>query len=360
MSLDADVAALREAMDQSVDAWSRQLTVVAGKARRRTVAVLSAAVEQMVPLLDDVGGVFIRNAGLASMLVDLGGSPLPLREVMPRLTAQTLEYRAGFPQVWAATGRPLPDARRRPSMAAIQSMLRTATPGLSQADAIHYAAAWLYLTDVVRPMNRLMGHRDFRRAMSHRDRLRDAAAAVADQDEGARWLHGLTLVFDQEPLIVLDRDTRRGFALTASGIGDNYQLHTLLADRLIGRGRLPGQRPDKSWVAAASTGKQQTVSLAHPIVRRFRLYDGLGAHINIDGWPADIPTIEGVRVIVLLPPDGVRGWNAGRAYPHMPPTLTVDRELSRAEADNWWQHVTPVREVSLLDELSGKPPAPTQ
>jgi hypothetical protein len=92
----------------------------------------------------------------------------------------------------------------------------------------------------------------------------------------------------------------RGFALTASGIGDNYQLHTFLADRLIGPGRLAGQRPDKSWVAAATDAKQQRVKLASPIVRRFRLYDGLGTPVDIDCWPASIPTVDGVRITVLL------------------------------------------------------------
>ena len=51
----------------------------------------------------------------------------------------------------------------------------------------------------------------------------------------AGWVHGLTLVLDDEPLIVLDPDSGCGFQLTMSGIGDNYQLHTLLADRLTAR-----------------------------------------------------------------------------------------------------------------------------
>ena len=207
-------------------------------------------------------------------------------------------------------------------MADLVAASHTASPELSQMDTVHYAAAWRYLPDVVRPMLRLMGHRDFRLAMVHRERLRDAAAAVAvhdpDEDAGAYWLHGLTLVLDDEPLIVLDRQTRRGFVLTASGIGDNYQLHTVLADRLIGPGRLPGQPPDNAWVTAATDGDQPRVSLASPIVRRFRLYDGLGRPVDLDGWPDGIATVDGVRVIVLLPPEGMRGWDGGRRYPHMP------------------------------------------
>ena len=52
--------------------------------------------------------------------------------------------------------------------------------------------------------------------------------------------------------LVLDRGTRRGFRVRFEGIADNFQLHTLLADALIGEeGRgLPGRRPDPRWVAA--------------------------------------------------------------------------------------------------------------
>jgi hypothetical protein len=98
ISLDADLTEPRQAMGQGVDAWARQWRKVGRKAGRRTVPVLSAAVEQMVPMLDDVGGVYLRNALLAAAFVDFGGSPLPLREVMPRLAAKTLEHRAAFPQ----------------------------------------------------------------------------------------------------------------------------------------------------------------------------------------------------------------------------------------------------------------------
>src|SRR5690348_6303076 len=145
-------------MGQGVVPWDQQLRNVGRKARRRTASVLSAAVEQMVPMLDDVGGVYLRNARLAAAFVDFGGSPLPLREVMPRLTAKTLEHRAAFPQLWAATGRLLPTTHDQLSMADLVAALRAATSELSQIDAVHAAAAWRYLPDVVRPMLRLMGH----------------------------------------------------------------------------------------------------------------------------------------------------------------------------------------------------------
>ena len=51
--------------------------------------------------------------------------------------------------------------------------------------------------------------------------------------EDAVWLIGLLEVLDDEPLIVVDRATGAACEVTISGIGDNFQLHTLLAATLI-------------------------------------------------------------------------------------------------------------------------------
>jgi len=75
----------------------------------------------------------------------------------------------------------------------------------------------------------------FKRAAAADDDERDAAVAAApEQIDHAYWLHGLIQVLDDEPLLVLDRPGSRGYEVTISGIGDNFQLHTLLAAALIG------------------------------------------------------------------------------------------------------------------------------
>jgi hypothetical protein len=82
-----------------------------------------------------------------------------------------------------------------------------------------------------------MVRREFRAAMAERDELSESAAALAGTVQSAKWVHGLSVVLDDEPLVALDPASRRGFLLTMSGVGDNFQLHTLLADRLAGHGR---------------------------------------------------------------------------------------------------------------------------
>jgi hypothetical protein len=61
---------------------------------------------------------------------------------------------------------------------------------------------------------------------------------------------GLAKVLDDEPILVVDHVTGRGFRLTMSGVGDNFQRHTLIADRLVGdpaRGLVGGEPPAPAW-----------------------------------------------------------------------------------------------------------------
>jgi hypothetical protein len=189
--------------------------------------------------------------------------------------------------------------------------------------------------------------------MAHRDRIRDAAAALAPGLEPACWLHGLSLVLDDEPLVVLDHASGRGFRLTMTGIGDNYQLHTLLAGRLIAPGLLGGDPPEPAWVAAATEGPVRLPE-ASPIRPRFRLFDGHGRHVAPQGRPADIEPLDGTRVLVLHPPLAQDGWTTGRAHQHMPPTLTLDHPLDPAETAAWQSRVTPAPGGSINGKTFGR------
>jgi hypothetical protein len=94
--------------------------------------------------------------------------------------------------------------------------------------------------------------------LPERARLLAATEDVAEQLNAAYWLHGLLLVLDDEELIVLHRPTGHGYRVSISGIGDNFQLHTLLAANLIGdesRGMIPGEPPTPAEIAAASDGE---------------------------------------------------------------------------------------------------------
>lgn len=313
---------------------------------------LTAAIERIAEILPGCGGVFAKAAVLAGSLVERGGSPLSLREVLPRRAAVAMEMRARFPAVWATAteGRPLPD----PGAAALLSdVLRgltqnTERTGLSFDESFIIGMSWFDAEDWMLPMLSVLSDRGFRAAMAHRERVRAAAEALADDSQRAYWLVGLTAVLDEEPLLVLDPAAGRGFLLTMSGVGDNFQLHTLLADRLIGPGLLAGERPDPAWVEAATTGHPGPMPMEQPIHRRFRLFDGHGAYVYPEGRPADVAPLAGTRVLMLLPPNGDYGWTTGRTYQHLVPELRFERELTTQEAAAWLERVSPARQEDLF------------
>jgi hypothetical protein len=166
---------------------------------------------------------------------------------------------------------------------------------------------------------------------------------MADHAADAPWLLGLLLVLDDEQLIVVHRATGRVYELTISGIGDNFQLHTLLAATLIGdpaQGRIPGTPPHPSWTTAAIDGE-----MAPPggIRGQFNLVTATGEWIWNEGRPADIPVVADHRVVVIDPPPYERTWNIGRSYPLMVPEMRLDRVQPADEAYACTRRINPAQ-----------------
>ncbi|MFD7258160.1 hypothetical protein [Streptomyces sp. NPDC059874] len=157
-------------------------------------------------------------------------------------------------------------------------------------------------------------------------------------DHEFRCLAYALRVLDDEPLVVLHRDTGTGYALRMSGIGDNFQLHTLLAGVLIGGKHLPGQAPSPQEIAVCrdAPGQVETVG-------SFNLVGPDGTWIFNEGTPTDIPVIDGARLLVLDPPPYRRAWPAGRFFPGMRGDLVLDRVLDAAETAAWFAKVQPAK-----------------
>lgn len=339
----------------SVAGFRDALAAAGREARRADGGALTAAVETIAPLVPGMGGVFAKTAVLAGACVEWGGSPVALAPVLPARAAEALQLWSLVPGVWEAAmpGRPLPE----PADITMAELMRVfaeegARHGYPREAMERVAMSWFDLDDWLRAIITTLARRDFRDAVSAEDmeKLRSAASEAAERSELAHWVHGLASVLDDEPLIVLDSGTGRGFALTMSGVGDNFQLHTLLADRLIGdpaEGLLPGERPDPAWVRAAATG-DPGLGPDNPVMRRFRLFDAQGAYVFPEGVPADIPAVDGVRVIVLHPPKGRFGWANGRVYEHMESALVLDRPLDPRESALWLSRTLPARETDLM------------
>lgn len=245
---------------------------------------------------------------------------------------------ATFAAIWGESLGDLPDLADQNQIWLVFARFAPAAArsGIAEREARTLVEAWFAGSEWVQTLLYLTQRKDVRVALPSRERLTAAIEAVRETMRNAHWLYGLLLVLDDEPLTVLHRPTGRGYRVVISGIGDNFQLHTLLAALLIGdeaRGFLPGERPSAAEIAAATDGPDLTP--AGGMRGAFNLVDGHGDWIWNEGRPADIPRLEGERVVVLDPPPYVRSWNAGRAYPLMRPSFEVQRVFPADEAQRW-------------------------
>jgi hypothetical protein len=125
------------------------------------------------------------------------------------------------------------------------------------------------------------------------------------------------------------------------GIGDNFQLHTLLAHVLVGGGHVPGTGPSAESVRLATDpepapGRTQTIASG-----AFELLAPDGERIWNEGLPDDIPVVEGRRLLVLDDPAYRRSWNADRFFPHLPGTAELARVLTAEETRAWFARTSP-------------------
>jgi len=338
-----------------LDRFRRLFDELYTKARGRSAAELTEAIEHLAPILARrPQGVFAELALIAGACVEWGGSPVALAKAAPTSAVMTMILRVGFSDVWpqVSGGRPEPDLDDPPGMTDLISLFRSAAGelGIPEPAAAAAAVSWFDAPHWISLMITLLTYREFRDVADLRGELAEEAQKLDGTVRKAHWLSGLALVLDDEPLVVIDHATGRGYRLTMSGIGDNYQLHTLLADRLIGDpalGLIPGQRPEPSWVAAATTGPPE-VPFTALIQRRRRLFDATGTYISPEGRPSDIATVNGVRLLVLHPSRNTYGWNAGRVYPSMTPTLALDEILTSEAATTWHNRAAPANETDIF------------
>ncbi|MBE3014885.1 hypothetical protein IL992_37795 [Microbispora sp. NEAU-D428] len=294
-------------------------------------------------------GLGARLAVMGGAMVENGADPAPLVEPVVAGLCDALERSAEFARAWrAVTDRrlPKPDQEDQAVLGAARVLSGPfGLPGrlglgrrLPFARALDLAVGWSIAEDWSTAATTVLQRSAAIRAdLSRRPRLAAAVAALEDDRPDLWCLPRLLAVLDDEPLIVIHRPTGRAYAMTIGGIGDNFQLSTLLAHVL--NGHVPVTIPHPSWVVAATDGPLQPE--AGPIVARFDLSDATGESIRTAGCPADIPLLDGHRVVVLASPSFRRTWNIGRTYPMMRPSIPLDRVLSEQEARVWSSRVAP-------------------
>lgn len=245
-----------------------------------------------------------------------------------------------FAHAWEeATGGAPPDMQDgQPS----QQILDTVAPKLGDG-AVAAMLAWFAL-----PQYAMAGCTVLQKAPTIRAELADRDFRALTAGQAIPYLgqmdhyHALLRVLDGERLLVVERASRKGWTVAIDGIGDNFQLHVLLAGALIGRpGGLTGNRPAPEIIACFLNAD---VPPGPPVVSSpWNLVDAHGEWIWNEGVPADIPAVGGSRVVVIDPPSYERTFPAGRRFPMMRATLRVDAEHRPEELDGWWQHLAPAK-----------------
>jgi hypothetical protein len=153
----------------------------------------------------------------------------------------------------------------------------------------------------------------------------------------------------QEPIVVIEPQTRTGMLGRISGVVDNFQLNVLLMDGFELAEGLPRRVSQKAVDVASGRGPQQIQEAVkgawnlytwRAIRPGFTLPDAKDlasktTWIWNEGRPEQIPVLDGRRVVLLGPPSYARGWPAQRTFAYLPAALERERTLTADEVEQW-------------------------
>lgn len=304
---------------QDADAAERAFARLTHGFGKAADSELQAAGPRLTVLLGEVPpGPRAAVAVMTGACVERGADPLVCAPAVFASALDAFEQASVFCDRWAAEGRgELPDPEGE---------------GLEEADferiGFEPVMAWQALPQFEMACVAMLNSPRVRREVPGREELLAAVARVAElSGEPFKCLAYALAVLDDEPIVVLNRATGAGFSLRVCGIGDNFQLHTLLADALIGRGLVEGEAPSAEAVACCRDRAGMV-----PSTGSFDLVGVDGELIWNEGRPADIPVVDGVRLVVLDPPTYRRNWPAGRFIPGMTGNLVYNHALAPEES----------------------------
>ncbi|NYI94375.1 hypothetical protein HNR12_000652 [Streptomonospora nanhaiensis] len=316
------------------------------------------ALEALGPFLgggQTVPSITADLAVVAGALVEMGTDPGSCGIEVVRLLRSMGQGAAVFLYAWERTGSgppPEPDEVTSAAEERVSAELGESAPTAT--------LCWWTIRRHGLAAKTMLSEASVRGAVRADAGLRAELVAIANQLRSALpefdEVRELLRMAEATSALVLDRATGRGFRVFFDGIGDNFQLHTLLADALIGpEGRgLPGRRPDPRWTASFRDSAPDPE--ARVVEGWWNLVALDGSWVWNEGVPADIPTVDGERVLVLEPQPYERSWNAGRRHPHVRGWLEVEEEISAEEAARWWGRAVPGQSMEAAFSAEGGEP----
>lgn len=190
--------------------------------------------------------------------------------------------------------------------------------------------------------------------------LREAVAAFANRNEWAEWISLILGVLDRAPIVVIEPASELGVSGRMSGVVDNFQLQTLLMGAFpepSGTAASGRERISRSALTVAQgEGPQQSDEIVTGVWNLYT-YAALRAGelpgpddpserdtwIEGEGLPADIPVLDGHRVILLGELGEERSWSSTRTFPQLKASLELEAlEPERLEA--WLARITAAAE----------------
>ncbi len=311
--------------------------------REQALILLAPVIPDASPSPASVIAVF------AGALVEQGTSPDKVAVAVITRLQTLLEDAAPFIQAYLETGV---EGERVPLPEFFQTMVKSMRKS---------AAAWAGISLFALSAETMLAFSEpVRRRVLTEGTLAVQIAPIITLDQRVKGLDTFLKRATPQPMTVLHPDTRQGYRLQMVGIATNFQLHTLLADALIGNpeeGWLRGHRPDSASVAAAhGDTTQDALSLGvfnlvswHALRRDFTVSDNSDYWIWNEGTPDDIPLFEDQRVLLLTPPPYVRSWRSGNGIHGLRAEITVLEKLDTGASEALLNKIAQAAEQRLVD-----------
>ena len=242
-----------------------------------------------------IGVQDLRRAAFGAMvtgaLVEMGADPTPATLALTTVLARVL-----------------------PPMARLQG-------GADPADDPDAAHAWEAMGTLYRPAVAILSPSASARDLC-REQLGELADSLRGHDAGGQYVWRLLRVLDDEPMTV--RHEHGAARVRVSGVADNLQLQVLLMEVLSEGGVLEVTRPDPDWLAVARGGAPQQIS---GTVRGAWILGSPAGEVPLDGDPAEIPLVDGERILLLRDADPPPEWHNGRMFAALPASVIVEEVL---------------------------------
>jgi hypothetical protein len=272
---------------------------------------------------------------------------------------------AGAPPelAWPAVIHKLPETLEGATRFAEACVDEADDPGLTEAVRVaghvlekkmpEEAAAWALLSPKCLAAVACLTRSSALREESRRNRrLLVAAEPLHQLVEPASFLNYAMRVLDDEPLLVIHPETRRGFRFVMNDIATNLELYVLVLDKIVGdpqKGLLKAARPNPRAVAVltnpdAAPKKTPEVDIPfHTYGWTGLLRDGtlpdstkdreVQHWVWTEGVPLDIPVFDGERVVLLTKPVMKRTEEVEPLFTALSPRVKLVSKLSATEVD---------------------------